>query len=104
MKKIFKHKTSGFSIFKKVKSFFIELDLIYLASDLRAKMGLKNTSEVDEMLRGAMLMCAAEDVSIEGNFKLIYRYTNDGIVVDYKLSAFAYKLIYLNSEQVFQMR
>lgn len=85
-----------FSLFGKIRNFIVELDLIYCASDLAKDFGFKNTYEMNEMLSNAMSVCLNEGISIEENFKLFYKNSDRGLAVDYKLSAFAYKLICLN--------
>lgn len=86
------------SVFNRIRKFILEMDLIYYASDIAGDMEFKDMKELTGAINRAMNICSSAGVPLEENFKTIYRGSEKGLLLDYKLSAFAYKLICLNGE------
>ena len=73
-----------------------ELNLVHYASDAADEMEFEDLSEFHDSVKRSMSICLHAGIPIEGNFKRIYKSSNNGIVYDWKLSLLAYRLICLN--------
>lgn len=86
------------SVFNKMKNFILEMDLKYYASDIAVSFEFENLNELNLAISRAMNVCSSAGIPLEEHFKIIYRGSENGLMLDYKLSEFAYKLICLNGE------
>jgi hypothetical protein len=73
-----------------------ELSLVCYASDAADKMEFGNTEELTQAVQRAMEICLHAGLTIEANFKLIYKCSAEGIVYDWKLSVLGFHLVCLN--------
>jgi hypothetical protein len=71
--------------------------LAYYASDIMERMGEDLTSnDFTDTLFRTFKVCSALDISINDNFKKIYRYNGEYLVTDWQISALACYLLMLN--------
>lgn len=61
-------------------------------------MEFKDVTEFQEALKRAMELCMHAGISLEQNFKRIYKSTCHGIVSGLKLSGLAYRLVCVNGK------
>lgn len=73
-----------------------ELNLTYYASEAAEKMEFEGTIEFHEAVERSMKLCLQAGITLEGNFKRIYKCSGDGIMYDFKLSVLAYRMVCLN--------
>ena len=69
---------------------------LYYASDIMEKMGETSATDFNETLFRTMKVCRALEISIPENFKKIYRYDGDKLIIDWRLSSLASYLLLLN--------
>ena len=70
--------------------------LTYYASEIMEGMGNTSVADFSETILRTMHICSALDISIDDNFKKIYRYDNGQMVTDWQLSPLACYLLLLN--------
>lgn len=73
-----------------------ELNLVYYASEAARYMQFVDNAEYTQAVKRAMELCNQVNISIDGNFKKIYKCSYEGIENDWKLSVLAYRLVCLN--------
>ena len=59
-------------------------------------MEFENISEFHQAVKRSMELCLQAGISLDGNFRQIYKCSYEGIEYDWKLSILAYKLVCLN--------
>ena len=75
-----------------------ESNMICFASDAIKQMSFESDEELDDAIKSAIEICINSGIPTEENFKRIYMCSSNGILNDWKLSAFAYKLVCLNGD------
>lgn len=69
----------------------------YYASDLRDDLEITQEEEFRSAIERALKVCRTLAISIEDNFKTVYRFESNALVHDWKLSNLACYLIIVNS-------
>lgn len=69
----------------------------FYASDLKNQLGLLEGNDFEDALERAFKVCRTLAISIEDNFKSVYRYNSTELVPDWKLSNLACYLIIVNA-------
>ena len=81
-----------------LKERMAERNLRYYAQDLVREIGYKHAGELSESVKRAIHVCRTMNIPVKENFKVIYRSTSEGLVIDWKLSSLGYSLVSLNSD------
>ncbi len=69
---------------------------LYYASELIGFFGFENEDEFNAALQRAFDACSAMQLSIDDNFLCVYRYAQNALLRDWKLSSLACYLIAIN--------
>ena len=75
---------------------FFEPKLKYFANDIMKMMEIIDAIEIDSSLNRAFQACGTLNIPFNRNFKKIYRFDGENIVVDWKISSLACYLIIIN--------
>ena len=70
--------------------------LEYYASEVLVRMGATTNEDYEETLFRTFKICSAMDISIDDNFKKIYRFDGQKTITDWQLSPLACYLLMLN--------
>jgi hypothetical protein len=70
--------------------------LAYYASEIAERMGELSNEDFSNTLFRTFKICAALDIPIDDNFKKIYRYDGQKMVMDWQLSPLACYLLMVN--------
>jgi hypothetical protein len=70
--------------------------LAYYASDIMERMGETSTDSMADTMLRTFKICSALDISINENFKKIYRYDGQRMVPDWQISPLGCYLLMLN--------
>jgi len=68
----------------------------HLASELMEQLGYRDAKDLNDALLRAFEVCTAMRINIKHNFRKIYRYENDTLVVDWHLSDLGSYLLMIN--------
>ncbi len=74
------------------------VELKFYASEVNEFLGLSKKEELSGIINRAMKVCLALHISIEENFRTIFRFTENGLITDWKLSALACYLLAVNAD------
>ena len=80
----------------KIAEIEAEKNLIYYASEVAEEVGFASFDELQESITRSMAVCIAVGLPIKNNFGRIFKSTSIGIVVDWRLSLLAYRLVQIN--------
>jgi hypothetical protein len=69
----------------------------FYASDLRDQLGFTDEEDFEEALQRAMKVCRTLAISLEENFRSVYRFDSTQLVSDWKLSNLACYLVIVNA-------
>lgn len=81
---------------EKIKQTRRHQKLAYYASEIAERMGEASTNDFSDTLFRTFKICSALDIPIDENFKKIYRYDGQQMVMDWQLSSLACYLLMLN--------
>lgn len=81
---------------EKIKQTRHHQKLAYYASEIAERMGEVSTNDFSDTLFRTFKICSALDIPIDENFKKIYRYDGQQMVMDWQLSSLACYLLMLN--------
>jgi hypothetical protein len=70
--------------------------LEYYASEILVRMGETTNEDYENTLFRTFKICSALDISINENFKKVYRYDGEKMITDWQLSPLACYLLMLN--------
>lgn len=74
------------------------VELTYYASEINEFIGLSKKEELRDIIHRAMKVCSALHISIDENFRTIFRFTGNSLITDWKLSALACYLLTINAD------
>jgi hypothetical protein len=70
--------------------------LEYYASEILVRMGETTNEDYENTLFRTFKICSSLDISINENFKKVYRYDGEKMITDWQLSPLACYLLMLN--------
>lgn len=73
-----------------------ELNLTRYASEAAVEMNFGSVEELEDAVRRAFEACIAMNLDVQGNFKRTYVCSVSGVLCDWRLSYFAYRLVCIN--------
>lgn len=72
--------------------------LRYYASEIMEELGCEASDEIQSALNRAIQACRSMQVPIDQNFRQVYRYDGEKLVVDWKLSSLGCYLLVVNAD------
>ncbi len=85
---------------RKREEWFYETRLNYLAREVVQCLDIENEEDITLSVNRAIQACSSLHISVEHNFRKIYRFNGEYLIPDWKLSALACYLIIINSNPV----
>lgn len=73
------------------------VELRYYASDVIESLGLIEDKELQIAVNRALNICSSLHISIDENFRTIYRFNGNNLITDWKISTLACYLITINA-------
>ncbi len=73
------------------------VELIYYASEVMESLGFSEEEELRTAINRTFEICISLHISIDENFRTIYRFNGNDLIPDWKLSALACYLITINA-------
>src|ERR1019366_1005651 len=73
------------------------VELIHYASEVMESLGFSEKDELRTAINRTFEICLALHISIDENFRTIYRFNGNDLIPDWKLSALACYLITINA-------
>jgi hypothetical protein len=84
------------NFFHETEEIIVEHNLTRYASEAAETMGFETNEELQLAVRRAMESCEATGRPVSRNFRRIFKSSPYGIIFDWKLSIFAFRLVKLN--------
>jgi len=75
---------------------FLDSKLHYFASEIMSTLDIEDNEEMSASINRAFQACKILHIPINRNFRKIFRYDGNNLMVDWKLSPFACYLIIIN--------
>src|SRR5438445_13630132 len=85
---------------RKREQWFYETRLNYFAREIMKSLEIENEEDVSLSINRAIQACSFLNISVEHNFKKMYRFNGEFLITDWKLSALACYLIIINSNPI----
>lgn len=73
------------------------VELVYYASEIMESLGFSEEEELRTAINRTFEICASLHISIDENFRTIYRFNGDDLIADWKISPLACYLIIINA-------
>ena len=73
------------------------VELRYYASEVIRSLGLLEDEELQSAINRALKICLSLHISIDENFRTIYRFNGNDLITDWKISPLACYLITINA-------
>jgi len=81
---------------------FFENDQFYFANDIFDLLDIKDKEQQKSVIRRALQSCVSSSISLNNNFRHVYRFNYDGLIADWQLSALGCYLIIINCDPKYQ--
>lgn len=75
---------------------FFETKLNYFAGDIMETLDIVDATEITSSLNRAFQACGSLNIPFDKNFKRVYRFNGEELIVDWKISTLACYLIIIN--------
>lgn len=94
MKLLLYNQRETFHALNQLEEVILDAELKYLASDLLFDR-VNQTLQIQRAVKRAIKMCIKEDIDVRSHFKPVYTCTSSQVIVDWRLSFLAKKLVSL---------
>lgn len=74
------------------------VELTYYASEITELLGLPKNEDLQNAVNRAIKICSSLHISVDENFRTIFRFTGNALITDWKLSALACYLVTINAD------
>ena len=74
-----------------------EANMHHFISDIMTNLAIHDMNEIQQSLQRAFVVCGTLQLPISRNFKKVYRWDGESMVIDWKISPLACYLIVINS-------
>ena len=81
---------------QKKQQWFFEARLNYFVSEIMNRLNIDNMDEIAMSLNRAFQACDILQLPIHRNFKRVYRFDGENMIVDWKISGLACYLVIIN--------
>jgi hypothetical protein len=85
-----------------VEQWLFEAKLNYLVSEIMATLDIDDVDEIAGSLGRAFQACGTLQLSLSRNFKKVYRFDGDNIILDWKISPLAFYLVVINCNPAYE--